>query len=344
MPYGRTHTSHARAAELVHLFRHQLSMSRLGPGERCVCITDTAWNPAYAAACMAASQLLDAEAMQVVFPLDRPPSDAAVAAALHGADLIVYATSHTLHYRQPVRAALDRGARVLCAMQPLHVMSRLSADAGVRARTRAGAALLHAARRIRIASASGTDLMMDKTGRPALPHYGFADEAGHLDFWGGAMVEAAQLEGTTEGRLVLDVGDCCFLLGRLVESPVTITFRAGSAVAIQGGLDAFLIREQLAQAGGDRAFMAGHMGWGTDRRARWTQPLMQVPEHGGGGADNEAMYGVVQVELGSNNDVCFRGTNATAAHLGLCLRNASLWLDDAPVIEDGRFVHPALPD
>lgn len=342
MAYGRTHTSHSRTAELVGLFTHQLRMSALAPGELCVCITDTAWNPAYAAACLGAARALGAEAMQVMLPLDDPPSDRALRAALHGADLMLYATSHTLHYRAPVRAALDRGARVLCVMQPLHVMARLRADAAVRTRTRAGAALLHPARRIRIASAAGTDLVMDKAARPGLAHYGFADEPGHLDFWGAGMVQAAQNEGTTEGVLVLDVGDCCFQLGRLVQQPVRIVFQRGRAVSIEGGLDAFMIREELAAAGDTNAFMAGHMAWGTDHRARWLQLVAQTPEVGGGGADAEAFLGTIQVEIGSNNDVCFGGNNASAAHLGLCLRGASLWLDDAPVISDGAFVDAAL--
>lgn len=344
MPYGRTETSHAAATDLVALFTHQLSACRLAPGELCLCITDTAWNPGYAAACMAAAHALGAEAYQAVFAASRPLPSSGLAAAWADADLIVYMTSFTLHYRPEIRAALDGGTRVLCVMQPLHVMRRLTADPDVRRRTRAGAALLDAAREIRITSDAGTDLVMDKTGRRGLAHYGAADEPGHLDFWGGAMVQAAQREGTLEGRLVLDVGDCCFHLGRFVEQRTVITFRAGRAVAFEGGLDAFLIRSELDSAGDARAFLAGHMAWGTDRRCKWTQPIVQVPEAGGGGADTEGFYGNVQIEIGSNDDVLFGGTNRTTAHLGLCLRNASLALDGRPVIVRGAFVDDALAD
>jgi 2,5-dihydroxypyridine 5,6-dioxygenase len=342
MSYARTETGPAAATDLVALFMHQLAACRLASGELCLCITDTAWNPACAAACMAAATALGAETAQLVFAAGRPVPARALAGACGAADLIVYMTAFTLHYRPEIRAALDRGARVLCAMQPLHVMRRLTADADVRRRTRAGAALLDAAREIRITSDAGTDLVMDKTGRRALAHYGAADEPGHLDFWGGAMVQAAQREGTTEGRLVLDVGDCCFHLGRFVEQRTTITFRAGRAVDFAGGLDAILIRSELESAGDERAFLAGHMAWGTDRRAKWTQPIVQVPDAGGGGADSEGFYGAVQVELGSNDDVAFGGANRSNAHLGLCLRNASLALDGRPVIVRGAFVDPDL--
>jgi leucyl aminopeptidase (aminopeptidase T) len=74
-----------------------------------------------------------------------------------------------------------------------------------------------------------------------------------------------------------------------------------------------------------------------DPRAEWGPHLFQ-DGHEGGGAHIEAYDGNVQVEIGSNDDVAFGGRNRSTVHLGLCLRNASLWLDGVPVIETGRFV------
>ena len=342
MPYARDFSSDAFPADLSRLFHHQLEACRLAPGELCVCVTDTAWSPAYGAACHAAAIAMGAEAVIATVAWDRPPAPAVLTSLFAKADLIVYATAHALHYREELGAALDRGARALCAMEPPHVLDRLRADAEVRRRAHAGAALLDAAREIRVTSPAGTDLVMDKTGRAGLPLYGAADAPGRLDFWGLGAVQAAQLEGTTEGRLVLDRGDCVFRLARYVEAPVTLTFEAGRVVAIEGGLDAALIRAELDCAGDDGAFRAGHMGWGVDRRAQWTRALVQTPDAGCGGADIESAYGAVQVELGSNDDIAFGGTNRSRAHLGLCLRGASLWLDGAPVIADGAFVPPDL--
>ena len=74
---------------------------------------------------------------------------------------------------------------------------------------------------------------------------------------------------------------------------------------------------------------------GVDPRALWTQPIAQTPDTGGGGADIESFRGTVQVQLGSNDDVAFGGSNRSRAHLGLCLRGASLYLDDDPVVLEG---------
>ena len=337
MAYARSYTHPAFAGDLAALFRHQLQASAVRSGEMVACLTDTSWLPACAAACMTAATDLGAEAVQTVFSWNRPPPERALRAVCEGADLIVFMTAHRLHYRDEVRQALARGARVLCCMEPPHVLDRLRFDPLVRQSALAGAAALDPAREIRITSDAGTDLVMDKTGRRGLANYGAADVPGHLDFWGLGAVQAAQLEATTEGRLVLDVGDCVFHLGRFVESPVTIGFAGGRAVSIEGGLDARLIRAELESAG-ENAFLAGHMAWGVDRRARWTQPITQTPDTGGGGADIESFAGVVQVQIGSNDDVSFGGKVRSRAHLGLCLRGASLALDGRQVISAGKIV------
>ena len=84
--------------------------------------------------------------------------------------------------------------------------------------------------------------------------------------------------------------------------------------------------------------MAGHIACGTDRSARWTAETTQIPDTGGGGADAEAFYGNIQVELGSNDDVLFGGKNRSSVHLGMCCRNGSLFLDGQPLLSEGEFV------
>jgi 2,5-dihydroxypyridine 5,6-dioxygenase len=338
MAYARTYDGPGFAADLTALFRHQLAACALREGELCVCITDTAWMPAYGAACGAAATALGARTAQITFGWNMAPDAAVLDAVCAAADLVVYMTSHPLHYRAEIGRALARGARVLCCMEPPHVLDRLRFEPSVRDRALAGAALLDAASEVHITSRAGTDVRMHKRGRRGLAAYGAADTPGHLDFWGLGAVQAAQIEGTAEGTIVLDVGDCLFHLARFVEAPVRISLEAGRIAAIEGGLDAFLLREALSAAGDDGAWSAGHMAWGVDPRARWTQPLVQTPDTGGGGADVESFSGTVQIQFGSNDDVAFGGLNRSRAHLGLCLRGATLGLDGTPVVIEGRVV------
>lgn len=337
MPYARKTTGAHVAAELIGLYRHQLEACRLGPGESCLIITDTAYDPTPSAACLGAALALEANPAILTLPYTRPFPGESLAGALAETDLIVGFTTHRLHYDPHLRAALDGGARALLAVQPPHVLQRLTADPDVVARTRLGAERLAAAATLSITSDRGTDLTMTVSGRPALAHCGVADEPGHFDFWGAAMVEIAPLEGSVEGTLVLGRGDQIFHLGRYVDDEVHIRFERGRAVSIDGGLDAMLLESHLTSYRDPNAFLAGHVAWGTDHRASWTAPLVQFPEAGAGNADTEGFLGSVQVELGSNDDQFFRGTIRSAAHIGLCLRGASVALDGERVIEAGRF-------
>jgi 2,5-dihydroxypyridine 5,6-dioxygenase len=341
--YARLLTNPAAAAELTGLFMRQLRACHLKPGELCVVVTDTTYNEILPAAALGAALELGAEAYQVTLPVTYPLPRKSLRGAWRDVDLLLVLTpQHRLHYRDEVREMLAAGGRFLMAVEPWHVIQRLTADDGVIRRTKAGARLLDAARTIRITSDAGTDLTMDKSGRRGLALYGVADEPGHLDFWGAGMVSAAQVEGSVEGTLVLDTGDVVFHLGRFVERPVTITFREGRAVRFEGGLDAMLLERFLGAYADPKAFLAGHMAWGTDHRAQWAAQAVQFAEPGAGGLDSESHYGNVQVELGSNNDVAFGGRNDTAAHLGLCLQHCSLSLDGQPIIERGEFVPRAL--
>ena len=338
MPYARTTTGAHVATELVALYRHQLEGCRLERGESCLIITDTAWDATASAACLGAALALDAKPIILTLPYGSPFPGAVLASTMAEADLIVGVTTYRLHYDPHLRAALDGGARALLAVQPTHVLHRLAADSEVVARTRSGAERLAKATTLTIGSERGTELSMAVSNRPALAHYGVADEPGHFDFWGAAMVEIAPLEGSVEGTLVLGRGDQIFHLGRYVDEQVTIQFERGRAVAIEGGLDALLLKTHLASYRDPNAFLAGHIAWGTDHRASWTAPLVQFPETGAGNADTEGFLGSVQVELGSNDDQYFGGSISSAAHIGLCLLEASVALDGEPVITEGRFV------
>jgi len=338
MAYGQLQISPGAAAELVGVFKRELQMCRLTADERLLVVTDSAFNPIYAAACMGAGLDIGAETVEVTIAHGQPWSENALAGAFGSADLIVYSTTHALHYSEAMRKALTAGKRALMAVVPLHVLERRIADADVIRRTKLGASLVEKASRIRITSDVGTDLVMEKTGRPGVASYGAADMPGHLDFWGAGFFQTAELEGTMEGTLVLNTGDLVFHFARYIEQPVTITFREGCAVSFKGGLDAFLIRNYLESFRDKKAFLAGHIACGTDRRAIWTAEIAQFPVSGGGGADAEAYYGNVQVEIGSNNDAMFRGKNVSGAHLGLCLLNCSLYLDDVLVLDHGEFI------
>lgn len=342
MANRRISTNPAAMSELIELFQHQLIMSNLCPGELCLVVTDTAFNPVYAQAAFGAAHLLGAQTYQITLPYTGPLPDRSLGAAMREADLLVYSTTHKLHYAEEMRQGLAKGMRALMAVQPLQAMERLKGDPKVARRSKLGAVRLAQANRIHITSQAGTDIVMERGNRPVGALYGFADEPGHLDFFGCSMVQTAPLEDSAEGVMVLNTGDQMFYLGRYVHEPVTITICKGRISKIEGGVDAFMLRKTLESFHDENAWRVGHMAWGTDRRANWMAQALQFSEPGASGADIESYYGNVQIEFGSNNDVSFQGKINSEAHLGHCMLNCSLYLDDEIVIEKGEFVDEAL--
>jgi 2,5-dihydroxypyridine 5,6-dioxygenase len=337
MANRRITTNPSNVVELVGLFSHQLNACCLRPGENCLVITDTAFNPVYSDACLGAALTIGARAAKLVLPAEGELPNRLLDSSLTSADLVVYMTTHTLHYSKELAGLLSRGGRALMAVQPLQALQRLKFDPVVRTRARAGAARLARADSIHITSAAGSDLTMFKGSRPALSNYGAADEPGRLDFWGGGMVQTAELEEATNGTLVLDTGDCIFSMGRYVEHPVRIVIENGRVVSIIGGLDAFLLRTFLESFHDQHALQTGHIAWGVDRRANWTACAVTSPEPGLSGADIESYFGNIQVEIGSNNDIAFQGSNSSLCHLGLCMLNSTLTLDGETIIQTGQL-------
>ncbi len=339
MPNRRNMMNPSAAVELVSLFRYQLSMCNLTGDELCLVITDTAFNPVYSDACLGAALELGADTYKQILPFNHALPKKSMGSAWQEADLIVFMTTYRLHYHEQMAKALERGSRAIMVVSPLEVLNRLTAHPDVIRRTKAGADLLGKANKISIKSDAGTDLVMERGSRPALAHYGVADIPGHLDFWGAGMVETAQMEESVEGTLVLNIGDANFSFGRYMESPVEITFRESRIIDIKGGLDAMLLKNFLEAYNDENALKAGHTSWGTDRRADWHALVRAItPETGVAGIDIEAHYGNIQIEIGSNNDINFKGKNVTMAHLGLCCLDSSLWLDDLQVIDHGKFI------
>ena len=338
MAYGLAYTNPAMLGEWTNVFKHQLSHCHVRSGETVLALTDTAFHPYYAAACMAASRQLDADVAQLVLPQDRLPNETMLDTFFSAADLIVYSSTHTLHYSSAMRRALDRGSRALMAVVPYHILQRRRADGDLIQRSKHGARLLDQADRIRITSSAGTDLTMSKGARPGFGTYGVADEPGHLDFWGAGFFQTSVIEGTMEGRLVLDAGDLVFHFGQYVDHPVILEFREGRIVSIEGGVVGRMIDHLLTSLNDENAWLAGHLAFGVDSNAHWTAEANQFPVVGGGGADAESFYGNVQIEIGSNNDVMFRGENVSKAHLGLCSLRCSVWLDDEPLLSNGIYV------
>lgn len=161
---------------------------------------------------------------------------------------------------------------------------------------------------VRIISEAGTDLALSWRGRPFHVETGMLREPGALGNLPGGEVYVAPLEESAEGRLVVDVS-----LGDIpLDYPVTLTFRRGRVVYIEGSEAGRILLERLGS--GPWAWTVGEFGIGAN-------PF--VPLWGVSSVD-EKVLGTVHVALGSNRR--FGGVNRAASHYDCVINRPRLWL------------------
>lgn len=331
------------STELVPMFRHVLELCRVKPGEILLLHTDTQFNPHYPAACLGAGLHLGARVYQIMVPtrekaIEEEPT---IVRAWQEADMVIDLVSAGAHLFSILNVrALEAGTRVLRIAEPLDVLERLLPDTEVRARSEAGAETLNRGKRVRITSEAGTDLTLDISGRRGVAQHGVADVPGRWDHWPSGLSLVAPRESRADGQFVADVGDVIFILGRYISEPIRCTVEGGRVTAIEGGVDAYLLRQWLAAQKEEKAYEVGVFAWGTDHRARWDRVAWHFYD-AGGVMDSESFYANVRIGLGNNASAMLQGENRCRPHIDIQLRNCDVWVDDEPVIQKGEFTDPS---
>jgi len=336
VPYRQTFGG---ATELVDLFKTVLTHCRLQPSETLLVYTDNHSHPHYAAAFMAAGQMLGATAFQMNVPANTPAVETGIIAKCwNEADLVVDLASITTSIYRPLRTnALKAGTRILRVTDPEDVLYRMRPDPVVRDRAKAAEALLGGARRLHVTSEAGTDIEVDISGRVAFGLWGVVDRPGTWDHWPMGLVVVGGNRRGTNGRLVADVGDLLLAMPRYVNDRITVQVSDGVITSIEGAADARVLQKWFEGWRDPRAYWISHIGWGLDHRTVWTR--MQRKDEGGTG-DAESFYGVMQIAFGRDTSF-LGGTNDVPAHMDFdCLDN-SVSVDGLEVLRNGAFTYEA---
>lgn len=346
-------TNPAAATEIVGLFRDLMELSLVTKGETVLVYCDTLTPPFYPAAALGAAHDLGAVVAQMMVPATSPAVQPwapdipearpeMIVSAWLGADLIVDMTTGAGQFYTPVTTiALKAGKRIMRLMGTLDDLRRMWPSDSVKNRVLESKKVLEGGDTIRVTSPGGTNLTMKMTGRPAATQYGRADEPGRWSMPNEGQIACAPIEGSVEGTLVLDIGDIILNLSRYVGNPVTLTIERGAITRIDGGLEAFLLRDWFASWNDPKAYIVSHIGWGCHDKANWGRMgiIWTTP---GGFMDAESYYGNMQIAFGSNMSQALQGTNDTRAHIDIECRNNNFWVDDVQVLQEGQFLIDAL--
>ncbi len=233
------------------------------------------------------------------------------------------------------------GVRILLVVEPLHILKQMFPTTDHRRRVEAGERLLKKARELRVTSAAGTDVVYRLQQYPVMTQYGYTDKPGRWDHFPSAFLFTNGNDGGVDGTVVLAPGDIICAFKRYVRDPVTLTIEKGFITRIAGdGMDAALIRDYMESFRDPRAYAISHIGWGLHERATWYHMLASQRLHEERIMNALSYYGNVLFSTGPNTEL--GGTNDTACHLDIPLRNCSLYLDGEQIVDTGRIVVPEM--
>ena len=329
--------------DIVSLFRNELELCKVGPGQTVAVLSEGDQLRDYAEASLSAARSLGAEALDVHLDSDEAVDantrlenigqnalgkNASAMAACLEADMVI---DHMLLLFSHEQVAMQKaGSRVLLVVEPVEVLERLFPSEALRACVEAAEGRLKSARTLRFVNEAGSDVTYHLNNDVILSEYGYTATPGRWDHWPGGFLATIAAKGGVNGKVVMDRGDILYPQKAFVEEPIEFVIRDGFAREINGGAQAEMLRQYMASYKDPRAMAMSHIGWGLNPKCKWDPDLPGI------GMDGRAHYGNVLFSLGPDTE--FGGDNDTACHLDLPMRNCTLWLDDELIVEHGEVV------
>ena len=269
----------------------------------------------------------DAGAEAVMAVISERPSHGAepprtVAEAMAAADVILAATVQSLSHTAARKRATDAGAR--CASLPGVTEEMLARVMGadmesLRRKGHAVADALDAASGAQITDANGSDLLLDLSGREAIPDAGELTEPGAFGNLpcGEGFISPADGSGT----LVVD-GSLAGI--GLAEEPVELVIEGGHLTSARGG-QGMALMELLTMHGEDGTNIA-ELGIGTNEKAILTGEILE----------DEKILGSCHVAFGASAGI--GGTVQVPVHLDCIIMKPTIELDGEAIVRDGELL------
>ncbi len=339
-------------AGLASLYRREFELSQVKKGETVCAVSDLATRREYIQAAFAAADELGADIYELC--VNSLPSWTKVGVptigqckgtleAVRAADLVV--VFHVPLFTRWLKQVLDGGTRVLMIIDAPEELEQLMAPPGLKEACKYADALYRKTKNVKVTSEAGTDLSYTCGEYPVMTQWGYADERGHFDHWGGGHIHTFPNEGSAHGTVVLQPGDIVILpYCRYVADPVRLEIREGHIVGIDGGTDAKLMRDWLDDGRSspqDRdPYAVSHLGWGMNPQALWYAIALHgdLPERQRAAA--RPVPGNFLFSTGPNTQG--GGKRNTRGHYDVPMRDCTVALDGKVVIERGRIVEEKL--
>jgi leucyl aminopeptidase (aminopeptidase T) len=302
--------------------------ARIQPGEKVAIIIDDA-KLAIAKLIAAAAKVRGIEPEICFMPTrewdgQEPPSD--ITAAMMDADVIFSVVSKSITHTPAMKAALEARARSIiltdCNDDILSSPALLETDFAAQTDIcrRLGIAFTQGDA-IHLTSPLGTDLSFSISGRSANVMTGIP-EPGELSPVPGIEVNIAPVEGTAEGRIVVDASVPYLGIG-VLDDPIVCTIEDGYMTAIEGGKAAGILEENLNAPDDRNCFNVAELGVGLNPNARLTGNMLE----------DEGVLGTIHLGVGTS--ITLGGSIVAPTHYDLLMWNPSIRVD-GQLVQQGR--------
>ncbi len=335
-------------AKLVQLYRREFELCQAKKGETIAVVSDLSTRREYIQAAFAAADDLGVDIYEIC--VNALPSWTKVGVptigqckgtleAVRAADMVV--VFHVPLFTKWLKQVMDGGTRVLMIIDAPDDLEQLMSPGGLKDACKYAESLYKRTKRVRVTSEAGTDLTYMCGEYPVMTQWGYADERGHFDHWGGGHIHTFPNEGSSQGTVVLAPGDIVILpYCRYVADAVRLTIREGHIVDIQGGVDAKLMRDWLEDGKASSAdrdpYAVSHLGWGMNPQALWYAIALHgdLPERHRAAA--RTFPGNFLFSTGPNTQG--GGKRDTRGHYDVPMRDCTVELDGKVVVERGKIV------
>jgi 2,5-dihydroxypyridine 5,6-dioxygenase len=345
-------TQELNPAKLAMLFRKQFELCKLKAGDTVAIVSDLGTRREYIQAAFAAADDLSIDIYEMCVNAIPGWTKVGVATigkckgtleALLACDMVLI--FHVPLFSKWLREVQQKGVRVQMIIDAPDDLEQLQSPPGLKEAVLYAHRLYENTKRIHVTSLAGTDLTYERGEYPVMSQYGMADEPGRFDHWGVGLLHTFPNEGSAQGKVVIQRGDVVILpYCRYVQDDIHLTIQDGHVTTIEGGLDATLMREWLAEGKEfpeDRdPYAVSHLGWGLNPQCRWDAIALHgdAPERSRAAA--RSFPGNFLFSTGPNSQG--GGKRTTRGHYDAPMRACTIALDGKVVVEHGRIVDPKM--
>lgn len=208
--------------------------------------------------------------------------------------------------------------------------NEMSADyTEINQRTEKLAKFINGGKNVHLTASGGTDIKFSIEGRRCLADSGFIHEKGIFRNLPAGEVFIAPVEESANGVVVFDKSIVLAEIERgLLKTPITLSFKSGRVVKVEGGEEAAKLRKTVEEAG-KGADVIAELGIGTNDRAR----LMGNP------MTDEKVLGTAHVAIGDNVHVPIGGKNEAKIHIDGIIGEPTIAVDGKTIMTKGKFVY-----